>query len=131
MMIQQSRVRTQTYGDRRFDKTASTLWKTVLWNNVTCLVKPEMNKPWNVLRKMWKLIFLELLVVILCKLLTLTVLRVFFNNFYIYIYHSPFFNVCQFLISLLVNYFVVMHVFYVQFYCTIFLTMLSAKGNFN
>jgi hypothetical protein len=52
MMIQQSRVRTQTYGDRQFDKTASTLWKTVLWNNATCLVKPEMNNLWNVLRKM-------------------------------------------------------------------------------
>jgi hypothetical protein len=27
---------------------------------------------------------------IICKLLTLTDLHVFFNNFYIYIYHSPF-----------------------------------------
>ena len=98
---------------------------------IICLVKPEMNSPWNFLRKMGKLIFLELLIVILCKLLTLTVLHVFFNNFYIYIYHSPLFNVCQFLISLLVNYFVVIHVFYVQFYCTNFFTMLSAKGNFN
>jgi hypothetical protein len=29
MMIQQSRVRTQTYGDKRFDKTASTLWNNL------------------------------------------------------------------------------------------------------
>ena len=29
MMIQQPRVRTQTYGDRRFDKTASTLWNNL------------------------------------------------------------------------------------------------------
>jgi hypothetical protein len=43
----------------------------------------------------------------------------------------PLFNVCQYLISLLVNYFVVIHVFYVQLYCTIVFTMLSADGNFN
>ena len=29
MMIQQPRVRTQTYGDRRLDKTASTLWNNL------------------------------------------------------------------------------------------------------
>jgi hypothetical protein len=29
MMIQQPRVRTQTYGDKRFDKTASTLWNNL------------------------------------------------------------------------------------------------------
>jgi hypothetical protein len=29
MMIQQPRVRTQTCGDRRFDKTASTLWNNL------------------------------------------------------------------------------------------------------
>jgi len=29
MMIQQPRVRTKTYGDRRFDKTASTLWNNL------------------------------------------------------------------------------------------------------
>jgi hypothetical protein len=29
MMIQQLRVRTQTCGDRRFDKTASTLWNNL------------------------------------------------------------------------------------------------------
>ena len=44
---------------------------------ITCLVKPEMNSPWNCLRKMLKRFFLELLIMILCKLLTLTVLHVF------------------------------------------------------
>ena len=29
MMIQQPRERTKTYGDRRFNKTASTLWKNL------------------------------------------------------------------------------------------------------
>jgi hypothetical protein len=29
MMIQQPRVRTQTYGDRRFDKIASPLWNNL------------------------------------------------------------------------------------------------------
>ena len=29
MIIQLSRVRTQTYGDRRLDKTASTLWNNL------------------------------------------------------------------------------------------------------
>ena len=29
MMIQQPRVRTKTYGDKRFDKTASTLWNNL------------------------------------------------------------------------------------------------------
>jgi hypothetical protein len=28
-MIQQPRVRTKTYGDRRFDKTASTFWNNL------------------------------------------------------------------------------------------------------
>jgi hypothetical protein len=44
---------------------------------ITCLVKPEMNSPLKFLRKMLKLIFLELLIMILCKLPTLTVLHVF------------------------------------------------------
>ena len=29
MMIQQPRVRTKTYGDKRFDKTASTFWNNL------------------------------------------------------------------------------------------------------
>jgi hypothetical protein len=29
MMIQQPRVRTKTYGDKRFDKTTSTLWNNL------------------------------------------------------------------------------------------------------
>jgi hypothetical protein len=29
MIIQQPRVRTQAYGDKRFDKTASTLWNNL------------------------------------------------------------------------------------------------------
>jgi hypothetical protein len=44
---------------------------------ITCLVKPEMNSPLKFLRNMLKLIFLELLIMILCKLPTLTVLHVF------------------------------------------------------
>jgi hypothetical protein len=39
--------------------------------------KPEMNSLWKFLRKMFRLIFLELLIVILCKLLRLTALHVF------------------------------------------------------
>jgi hypothetical protein len=71
MMIQQPRVKTKTYGDKRFDKTASTFW-----NNLPS-VKPEMKSPLKFLRNMLKLIFLELLIMILCKLPTLTVLHVF------------------------------------------------------
>ena len=44
---------------------------------ITRLVKPEMNSPLKFLRNMLKLIFLELLIMILCKLPTLTVLHVF------------------------------------------------------
>ena len=73
---------------------------------ITCPVKPEMNSPWKFLRKMLEqFFFIELLNMILCKPLTLTVLYLF-KNVYIYIYHSPLFNLCQFLISLLVNYFI-------------------------
>jgi hypothetical protein len=82
MMIQQPRVRTKIYDDRRFYQTASTLW-----NNLPSETRNEQS--WKFLRKMLKLIFLELLIMILCKLLTLTVLPVFFKNFYIFIYPSP------------------------------------------
>jgi hypothetical protein len=34
---------------------------------IICLVKPKMNSPLTFLRKMLKLIFLELLIMILCK----------------------------------------------------------------
>jgi hypothetical protein len=51
MMIQQPRVRTKTYGDKRFDKTASTFW-----NNLPSETLNEV--PW----KMVKIIFLELLI---------------------------------------------------------------------
>jgi hypothetical protein len=44
---------------------------------IICLVKPKMNSPLKFLRKMLKLIFLELLIMIYCKLTTLTVLHVF------------------------------------------------------
>jgi hypothetical protein len=82
MMIQQPRVRTKIYDDRRFYQTASTLW-----NNLPSETRNEQS--WKFLRKMLKLIFLELLIMILCKLLTLTVLPGFFKNFYIFIYPSP------------------------------------------
>jgi hypothetical protein len=38
---------------------------------IICLVKPKMNSPLKFLRKMLKLIFLELLIMIYCKLTTL------------------------------------------------------------
>ena len=44
---------------------------------IICLVKPKMNSPLKFLRKMLKLIFLELLIMIYCKFTTLTVLHVF------------------------------------------------------
>jgi hypothetical protein len=72
MVIQQPRVRTKTYGDKRFDKTGSTFW-----NNRPSETRNEQSLEIHVyLRKMLKLIFLELLM-ILCKLPTLTVLHVF------------------------------------------------------
>jgi hypothetical protein len=37
MMIQQPRVRTKTYGDKRFDKTASTFW-----NNLPREIKKQL-----------------------------------------------------------------------------------------
>ena len=37
-MIQQRRVRTQTYGDKRFDKTAS-----MLWNNLPSETRNEQS----------------------------------------------------------------------------------------
>jgi hypothetical protein len=37
-MIQQPRVRTQTYGDKRFDKTAS-----ILWNNLPSETQNEQS----------------------------------------------------------------------------------------
>jgi hypothetical protein len=43
------------YGDRRFDKTASTLW-----NNLPSETRNEQS--WKFLRKMLKFIFLEMLV---------------------------------------------------------------------
>jgi hypothetical protein len=69
-MIQQPRVRTKTYGDKRFDKTASTFW-----NNLPNETRNEQS--FEIFKKMLKLIFLELLIMILCKLPTLTVLHVF------------------------------------------------------
>jgi hypothetical protein len=66
-MIQQPRVRTKTYGNKRFDKTASTFWNN-LPSETRNEQSPEIFK---------KIIFLELLIMILCKLPTLTVLHVF------------------------------------------------------
>jgi hypothetical protein len=67
---------------------------------ITCPVKPEMNSPWKFLRKLLEqFFFIELLNMILCKLLTLTVLY-FFKNFYIYIYHSPFLKYVNNFVSL-------------------------------
>jgi hypothetical protein len=66
-MIQQPRVRTKTYGNKRFDKTASTFW-----NNLPSETRNEQS-----LEIFKKIIFLELLIMILCKLPTLTVLHVF------------------------------------------------------
>jgi hypothetical protein len=45
-MIQQSRVRTKTYSDKRFDKTASTFW-----NNLPSETQNEHN--WNYIGKWW------------------------------------------------------------------------------
>ena len=67
MMIQQPRVRTKTCSDKRFDKTASTFW-----NNLPSETRNEQS-----LEIFKKIIFLELLIMILCKLPTLTVLHVF------------------------------------------------------
>jgi len=49
MMIQQLRVRTKTYGDRRFDKTASTLW-----NNLRSKIRNEQSLDFF-LRNMFKI----------------------------------------------------------------------------
>ena len=71
-MIQQPRVRTKTYGDRRFNKTASTPW-----NDLPSESRNEQSL--DILKKNVKTyLFIELFIVILCKLLTLTVLQVFF-----------------------------------------------------
>ena len=55
---------------------------------IICLVKPKMNSPLKFLRKMLKFIFLELLIMIVCKLTRLTVLHVFQESLNLY-YHSP------------------------------------------
>jgi hypothetical protein len=54
-MIQQPRVRTKI----------NDLTRQLPHFGITCLVKPEMNSPVKFLRKMLKLIFLELLIMIL------------------------------------------------------------------
>ena len=78
MTIQQPRVRTKTYSDKRFDKTASTFW-----NNLPSETQNEQSLEF--LRKMLKLIFLELFIMILCKLTTLTVLHVFQESLNLYL----------------------------------------------
>ena len=70
MTIQQPRVRTKTYSDKRFDKTASTFW-----NNLPSETQNEQFL--EIFKKIVKIIFLELLIMILRKLTTLTVLHVF------------------------------------------------------
>ena len=70
MTIQLPRVRTKTYSDKRFDKTASTFW-----NNMPSETQNEQFL--EIFKKIVKIIFLELLIMILRKLTTLTVLHVF------------------------------------------------------
>jgi hypothetical protein len=70
MTIQLPRVRTKTYSDKRFDKTASTFW-----NNLPSETQNEQFL--EIFKKIVKIIFLELLIMILRKLTTLTVLHVF------------------------------------------------------
>ena len=55
MMIQQPRVRTKTYGDKRFDKTATTFG-----NNLPSETRNEQSL--EIFNKILELIFLELLI---------------------------------------------------------------------
>jgi hypothetical protein len=72
MMIQQPRVRTKTYGYKRFDKTASTFW-----NNLLSETRNEQSL--EIFKKNFKtdLFRIAYYIMILCKLPTLTVLHVF------------------------------------------------------
>ena len=78
MTIQLPRVRTKTYSDKRFDKTASTFW-----NNLPSETQNEQFL--EIFKKIVKIIFLELLIMILRKLTTLTVLHVFQESLNLYL----------------------------------------------
>ena len=58
---------------------------------ITCLVKPEIKNSMETHKIIFKTYLFRIAYYDLCNLLTLTVLRVFFKNFYIYMYHSPYF----------------------------------------
>jgi hypothetical protein len=82
MTIQQPRVMTKII-------VINDLTRQLPHFGVICLVKPKMNSPLKFLRKMLKLIFLELLIMILRKLTTLTVLHVFQESLSLYLSFPP------------------------------------------